>query len=804
MDGLTIGNGGGGYELGGGWVTIGADLEPLKDAVAQSERMISDLVGKQYVIKFEVDLASAKQAVADLETQIRNVFAGVGGGTSPVASAFQQIQQQLAAFQNVQAAGGGNLGMPLTLPAGVGGGNVVNNVVNNYNVTNVGSPGGGVSGAPGGGSSRRPWYFANPSRPGDLFRTLGAPVGIFYGLEAVGGFIQGEEAVQRIADHPEVQLYEMANSGSGYDLASNPLIQNLATENNQLQQTLEKRRTMGRIPLLGRYLSEWDVGDDSAASLEQKLKDNQAAASSVENAAALGYEAQGMQLQWEGDTPSILRHNQQLKLQAAREKASQAQTMVDNFVREHPEVLAQDSTTGGADYQRFTQLQQNSSTAGKMVDNFERAQQALAKMADSAQAVAQANREIQNSGLHYEIRGQQLIAQGNWAIAGNVVGSEDAARQLRQQGQREQIGGGFEVAMAQSGIFGLGRTIAQYGARASGVASAQGAENAQVAEERENQLLQIEARGQAARYRQLHNAFAAELELFEANASAEINVARRKGQAVLQATEYAIDSERQLLYQQQREAGQDIIAGAHLSISGSSYTIAAANYEMQGNPHAAAMLQFDQQQKQIDDERRKAERLPAIQRGIRYAELDAQENANNARRQNADYQYSRQGALIGYQLSTETAAAQYQIADMPMSAQMATAIEQARLRIDQITRANPKYHDQAVAAESEHLKAMVHEQYGYRSGGLSMATSSFDEALAATGFGMDLGGYARDRANVERMARNAAAPGGQLGQPIPGTQSPAPALSEAASDLRAAVAALKAALQRVTLFTSGS
>lgn len=809
MDGMTIG-GGGGFELGGGYVTIAGDLTPLRDAVAEARSLTEGLVAHDFVLRPRLDLTDARNAMAELRAEFQQFMGvsgggGIGGFASPAqlspsiqpsasagAEAFQVDPHRLAGLQSrYERMVTGQLA-------------ALDDAVADALDKAVDGMGGGPSAAAGGASARA----GGRGRSQNPLSLRGASARLGIGI---GGLVAGMEAVHLIggigqafdvaASAQSQSLLGMDHFGSAIDPYSSSGL--LAVTGRQAQ-LATYNATLGAVeslPFVGSLIGSLDFGQGSRRRQAQSLSREAAGIEYEMNRSdELGIELASTQ----GDASTAAQLRSERAMRIARADIGRARRGYSDAHRSF-----------------FGTVSNGSDDAIDLADENYDTEAAIqrALVAQAARQQIGGRQQIAGNifaaGFHTIASGYQLQAT-QMLIAGGA-GAQLASMQLERQaltddqrGDRERFGGETSRLIGSAKPEDRERVQSERDAqfqelKAQQAAAASRADLRIIEAERGSQreLTTIQAEGEAARLRSMQDSFGAEMVIFEAAAQNKLAVARQTGQNLenIQALEGAIGAERAALYQGQIYAGQDVIAGAGLEISASNRTAAAAGLRMGGQGHAASLLSFQNEDDRIGRERERARRLPSLQQGIEMAKLDARQRANDAARSESEFGYRREGALMGFQLEGGAQIARDTIADMPMTARADEEVMRARMEADELILAHPERRAQIIATEQLKLDAIAHQQFGFRSGGIARSYGSLDEALLATGFGMDLGGDARDRRNAQNVLNNGR---GQVGVPIPGTEPAADAMGAAAASLNDAANRLLRALTGVTLLTTGS
>jgi hypothetical protein len=116
---------------------------------------------------------------------------------------------------------------------------------------------------------------------------------------------------------------------------------------------------------------------------------------------------------------------------------------------------------------------------------------------------------------------------------------------------------------------------------------------------------------------------------------------------------------------------------------------------------------------------------------------------------------AEQAYRIGIQAEQDSA--NDRLANHPLTARARSEVAAAQ---EAVLKADPAHRGAIKAAEEAKLRADEHEMVGFRSGAMS-GSMTIDEALMATGFGMDLGGKAADRRAAQKLFQNP-----NLGNPV--------------------------------------
>jgi hypothetical protein len=274
----------------------------------------------------------------------------------------------------------------------------------------------------------------------------------------------------------------------------------------------------------------------------------------------------------------------------------------------------------------------------------------------------------------------------------------------------------------------------------------------------EESLTSAQGAAQSARLRLTHDFFAAEMAEFEAAAKNELRSVEGREQSLIDATKASVDARRALKIQERQDQLQD-------SAVSTEATVQAAQLRSERRFGEASLVRFDAQARLLDREERRAGQITnPIERGLRLGEIENQRRVNEAERQEAVIEDQRRMDETRFALTAERDSAKLRIADRPRAANATNEVARARLRIENT---DPRLRGLAIETETANLQSELHA-IGPHSGGVSRAMT-IDEARAASGFGVDMGGRERDlrlaRQNIQQGIADLNKPIGRAAQP---------------------------------------
>ena len=778
---------GDGFLLAGAYVELGIEMAPLRAAVAETESLLTTLVAKEFVLRPTIDLAQAREAVAQLAADISRAMSGFTPGSG--AAAMGSLQQQFAAVSGITAVG------PMAQPIFSGAGALALRPSSNDAEIEAASDHAvataekvserteeklrtrGVGQAGGRGGVGR-----SPLSAYGLASRLGVGIGAVIAVEEAVNVGAGLIEAGRIASSPERVLRQ-------YDQPFDPFVLSATAagqlEGRALAQIHGQQKaigTMEAIPLLGHVVR---LGD-AIAGTSDSLSDQAFGAERtmvVERGLLQSHAQDQMRMaSATGDEADRLRQQRDAELAPLRLLAAQIPSLATRIAA----AQTADASNYGVQSQHMaatvrTIEQINPELAGE----FQVAIQARNNIADkersynldigNAERAAQSGLNAQyGAGVSAQLRGHALDL-----LSARGVDSERRAMQISQRAEFQDFAvraaGDFDQAKKpQEQDAATAKTI---GARAE-LEAKQGKERVDLQRSIDRQIADAAAEGDEAVLRAHGQAYAADLAAFNRYADQKREDVKGKSAEQIYAAEAEIAKR------------SEAITDAHDLSVGYANTTAdarriAAGYEMRRDPITGRLRMMD------------AAESVKLDRMEDPREIAHEFAAYRAERSNVVFQDQRQLALTGFQLSAQTQAANLSIANEPLAAQTIQAVAAARIAV---ANADPRLRGQMIQAETAQLMAIEHSQFGFRSGATSHAYSSLDEALSATGFGMDLGGNARDR----RAAQGIIGGGiGQLGNPIAGTDVPQ-SLGNAATRLENAAGMIVKAVTGLTMFTPGS
>lgn len=761
MDGYTIGNGGGGYtiagggmgggggyEMGGGYVTIGADLDALKQGIAEAEQMLRDFVNRSHNVSIGGNFGQS----------------GGGGGGSGYAIASSPLAMMYRDAMGVHAVGNADIEGAADEAAD-----------NAQRIAQRASEKLQSRGGYGMGRSPLSSY--------GIAARLGVGIGSVIAAEEALSISTGFIEANRIAAHPERIAMGFTPVMDQYGIGGTPVMQMESTALANIAAQQKAIGTLESVPALGMLVKFADAVGGTSDSLSIRQAMAQRTIQAEQGILQAGAQADAGIARARGYDADALRVERNERTLPFRSLAEQLPSLLVQAVHEQ----AADQNDYGVSGRRMgrpgsaTPIERLDPQLAGQIRAAQDAQATLQKVEEEYRLrIDQSERETRNrlGGQYAAGYTAQLRAQAINDLANRDPGAEQRALELRQRAEYQDFATkaatDFDNAKnpeEQDAV--RQRTL---GARAE-LEAKQNKERVDLQRNVDQQIRELAAQGDAEVLRAHQQFYAADLREFAAYADKMREAVKGKTQAQIDAVESAIGNRWEAM-----NAGRNWQVASSVIDAQARYN--AAGFEMQRMPVDARLAMMDAGE---------AVRMHGIESPL---QAFMESMAYSRERQNVVFQDQRNLAIQQYQMSAGTTAADYTIRNMGMSAQATHAVEQARVAI---ANADPRARQDAIAYETAQLQAMAHQQFGYHSGGVSMATGSLDEALAATGFGMDLGSEARDRRNAQNLINGGI---GQLGTPIPGTTP------QGGFDFKGIengiISAVKAALKGVTLFSPGS
>lgn len=157
---------------------------------------------------------------------------------------------------------------------------------------------------------------------GAISRVTGIPyagvIAAAYGVHVASSFAHAYEASAYTGSHPELTQNQLAQAGSGLGLMSDPGIQSISSQYDQLSQRLAIRGAVNTIP----GMSLFDVGGDSSYAMTQQQGRLGEQAAGIGFFAGVNRQTAGLQAGLSGDEASIYLQGQSAQLRGAEEQAA--------------------------------------------------------------------------------------------------------------------------------------------------------------------------------------------------------------------------------------------------------------------------------------------------------------------------------------------------------------------------------------------------------------------------------------------------------------------------------------------------
>jgi hypothetical protein len=637
-----------------------------------------------------------------------------------------------------------------------------------------------------------------------LGRLLGSMTAVYAAEQALrltASFVDADNA----ALHPERQIESLSGFGDRYNLVQDPMVKRqgaVLAENSGRRKEME---ALESIPVFGSLFQL----DNAVMDAKGKLDDQDARAKRViqgrQQLLAMDDSTRLRGLELEGNEVAVAQENEDQKLRPLRNEGSKVGELrkrADAVIQADYKKQLADDVFDEADgpVARKTIDQLDPTLAGEIANAQDAYDKLRAAEKQSREYIARVRASMQarvmgqlgsvySSGLRTGGLNLETLATG--LESSFAPGSEGQARQLRQQAllknqaaEREDFKRARDIAVANPKLTPEEKehTKQEQGGKERELLAAQAKARAEFGKqtagiERENQRIILAERteGNVAQLRADRNFFQADVEAFAAASKAKREELAGKSPDTLDEFDQNTQKLRTALYQTRQTAQR-------LEFADASDNIRAAQFRGQRRDFEASQLKYDGQD-------REAQLIPtALQRGMKLAEIDSNRQA--------DIQlHARDVQLEDMNRGARGAAADAVIANTPLTARAIMDVDRAKQVVESVA---PDRRDAEIATQRKILSADEHELTGFR-GGAIVRAGSRDEALALTGFGMDLDGSTHDR---KLAGANLALGKANLGAKLPGSATDAgnQALIEAAKQM---VAILKKAIGNTSFISPG-
>lgn len=310
MDGPQAMMGGGGFEAGSAFVTVSADLSPLRAGIAEAHSMLAGLAGGGVSVPIGGGGAGGGLMAGSMPSPAGGTtfsgFTGLPTAGLPIAGTFAGFAGLPAApspepYEVNEFSGGGEF---MLKPLDAGGGVAARSGMSWYSAgagSAFGRPaasprGGGMPGPGGGdGGSRNLWQN---------LRLLGLAAA---GIGAIGrtGSAIGSALYesQYLADHPGAALaeFDYAHTGAGYSGSTLAL----AAESQGISAALARRQAVASVPVLGMMAGWSDFGEGSGVDLRRRQQLLGAESGVIDSTAELNFRIAGLSAHNSGDPVAI-------------------------------------------------------------------------------------------------------------------------------------------------------------------------------------------------------------------------------------------------------------------------------------------------------------------------------------------------------------------------------------------------------------------------------------------------------------------------------------------------------------------
>jgi len=695
MDGPNLVPSSGGFEVGSAVVTLSLETSGAEQKLAAFQGQLQSLVSGNYSVSMGSALPTGTVTPMPGPGSVSAGMGSFAGGgafgaqslqidTSQATAAVQALKAQVA---ELSAALVGQLGPAAPSAAAMG------------------YPSGGSGGAGGQWWSRQ------------SYRSLGLPIAAFMGLEAAGHVAQGAYQANYIAAHPEDAMAPY----SGSSLASNPNIRAIAGEQQQIEGRLAVKSTIESIPVLGSYLSAFDIGEGSRFELEKRRGRLGREASLIEETESLGYRSSAMEVASTGDQEAIYRQSQAKELADWRQKAKSASEVAfrtgGQLLRDvgwNATVTPEAAQTFGAD------VKGEAKDYLRVTDEAQKAADGLARFTAAVENTANKIGAMQSA----HIASTNAVAGADMTLAGRGFGSAPAAESMLQQSELFVPVAEYMSSLT-SGPMGMpsGVGLSQAGANINHILASQAQQSSQSAVWRNR--LDSSSRTRAAAAQAGAGGFAHTASMIEFNASSRIAIedAGRQGVDI----SGSVNTERQAM---EDAARRESDVRSQMSMDRS----VVSGLSAQHRDYEASLTQLQSHFAERSRNIRSDAPGAAREQIALYKEKRGAEG-----RLTAEHEFGLKVANEGY--DARITAAHEQEALRPMNASATLDVAHAR---HEVANASPEERSKVVAANEAELKARKTLLTAQR-GGETAVDMSMHEALGMmSNRGVDLTGRDRD------------------------------------------------------------
>lgn len=698
--------------IGNAWVEVGANLGPLRAAIAEAKQLTQNLESQvKPKLAFAIDSVDLPKQVQNVKNWLANVKVSLPlTVTIDTAQAMAQMRALIQSMQGQAHAitiGVNTVGTP-TATAGVGASSIgaasqqimpqVQNIVALLERTNVllesgfislgGSAGGGGGGGTGpagvgGGTGTGAGRGRNPFGVYGLGRAVGS-IAAAYLIQETLQVASGVAGAYETMSHPERELRQYTQFGASFNAAGNPFMQGQASIAAQIKGSQQATAALEGIPLLGAAFHLGDILTGHSTHLEDQAYQTSESMRAYSQLQHIMLDQPIQEAKLAGNPVTALAReqaNKRLPLQVEAEKLKdlQAQAAVavklDQTARELAGKYLPGLIPGGTKPRDIHQI--DPVLAGQ-IDVSGLSSKALEDQKKlDAEELRQAGKRRELQVEATERHGGELRAQLQF---GDLSPEAKAQRKLKEDHAIDAQVVNMNPREAQGA---RGEDAARRQLRDEGEARSQQAT-----------LLHAETEGHAARLRASQQFWAAQKYEMQRAEQAELLEAAAHGQAFVDIVTKK--------YEELNDAAK-VEHERSVRIAGTSAVVGTAAAELRG-----AGFDFKSQMLQRADEQQKA--LGATENIIQWALLKRQFATEN---QAAIDIHARQSQATSIGLGARAASANAQVMDQPKQAQALQFAAKAR---QELLLADPEHFEETQKAVLAELAAQQQQLTGVRGG----------------------------------------------------------------------------------------